>query len=135
LLGLESLFIGIVRCIHPLDALLDSIHDSLLVFLGDLLTELLLVGYSVLHRVEVVLERVLGFHLALHLFVLLSELLSLFDHAINFVLVETSLVVGDGDLLLLASTLVLGTHIEDTVGIDLEGHIDLRDATRSRRDS
>merc|ERR1711971_974010 len=57
LLGLESLFIGIVRCIHPLDALLDSIHDSLLVFLGDLLTELLLVGYSVLHRVEVVLER------------------------------------------------------------------------------
>ncbi|CAE6953032.1 conserved protein of unknown function [Ectopseudomonas oleovorans] len=39
----------------------------------------------------------------------------------------------DHDGLLLASGLVLGGHVQDAVGIDIEGHFDLRHATRSRR--
>ena len=40
----------------------------------------------------------------------------------------------DHDGLLFAGCLVLGGHIEDTVGIDVKGHLDLWHATRSRRD-
>src|SRR5574344_1776408 len=35
----------------------------------------------------------------------------------------------DGNRLLLASTLVFGGDIEDTVGINIESHFDLRNAT------
>jgi NAD-specific glutamate dehydrogenase len=49
-------------------------------------------------------------------------------------LAETTLLVGDGDGLGLASSLVGGGHLHDTVGVDLEGDLNLRDTTRSRRD-
>ena len=39
---------------------------------------------------------------------------------------------GDGDLLLLVGGLVLGRHIEDAVGVDVKGDLDLRHAARSR---
>ncbi len=35
----------------------------------------------------------------------------------------TRLVVGDGDLVLLAGGLVAGRHVQDTVGIDVKGHL------------
>ena len=41
----------------------------------------------------------------------------------------------DADLLLLAGSLVLCGNIEDTVGVDVESHLDLRDSPRSRCDS
>jgi hypothetical protein len=41
---------------------------------------------------------------------------------------------GDGDLLLLARAEVLGAHVQDAVGIDVEGHLDLRHAARRGRD-
>ena len=37
---------------------------------------------------------------------------------------------GDGDGLGLARGAVLGRHVEDPVGVDVEGHLDLRDAAR-----
>src|SRR5439155_16310818 len=36
----------------------------------------------------------------------------------------------DADLLLLAGRLVLGRNLDDAVGVDVEGHFDLRHATR-----
>ncbi len=45
------------------------------------------------------------------------------------------LTAGDGDLLLLAGTLVLGGDVEDAVGVDVEGDFDLRHAARGRRDA
>ena len=41
----------------------------------------------------------------------------------------------DLDLLLLARAQVLGGHVEDAVGVDVEGDLDLRDAARRRRDA
>ena len=40
---------------------------------------------------------------------------------------------GDGDRLLLAGRAVLRGHVDDAVGIDVERHLDLRDASRRRR--
>ena len=41
----------------------------------------------------------------------------------------------DGDLVLLAGGLVLGRHVQDAVGVDVEGDLDLGHATRCRRDA
>ena len=38
----------------------------------------------------------------------------------------------DADLLLLAGGAVLGRHVQDAVGVDVEGHLDLRHAARRR---
>ena len=37
------------------------------------------------------------------------------------------------DALLLAARLVLGRHVDDTVGVNIEGDLDLRNAARRRR--
>ena len=58
----------------------------------------------------------------------------LLDHAIDLILRQAG-AAGDGHGLFLASALVLGGHVHDTVGVDVEGNFDLRDATRRRRDT
>ena len=60
--------------------------------------------------------------------------LSFLDHAVDFVLRQGG-AAGDGHGLLLAGALVLGGHVHDTVGVDIEGDLDLRNATRSRSDT
>jgi hypothetical protein len=55
-----------------------------------------------------------------------------FAHLLDFVLGETA-AGGDGDLLLLAGAEVLGAHVQDAVGIDVERHFDLRHAARRGR--
>jgi hypothetical protein len=57
-----------------------------------------------------------------------------FDHTARLLLVEAR---GrrDGDLLLLAAGRVLGRHVEDAVGVDVERHLDLRHARGRRRDA
>jgi hypothetical protein len=42
---------------------------------------------------------------------------------------------GDGHRLLLAGAAVLGGHVHDAVGVDVEGDLDLRDATGGRGDA
>src|SRR5690606_9823424 len=41
----------------------------------------------------------------------------------------------DPDLLFLTSTLVFCGYVQDTVGVDVERYLDLRDATRCRRNA
>merc|ERR1719188_45144 len=51
------------------------------------------------------------------------------------VLGQTTLVVGDGDLVLLASALVTGRHIQDTVGVYVKGDLNLRNSSWSWRNT
>ena len=44
-------------------------------------------------------------------------------------------VIGDGNLVLAAGTLVHGRHVQNAVGVQIERHLDLRHATRSWWDS
>merc|ERR1719245_2643549 len=41
-------------------------------------------------------------------------------------------VLGHGDLVLLPGALVAGRHVQDAVGVDVEGDLDLRNTTGSR---
>merc|ERR1719231_1214776 len=89
----------------------------------------------VFHVVGVVLKAVLGLNAVLVGLVLGLVLLSLLDHLLDLLLGEAALVVGDGDLVLLAGGLLDGRHIEDAVGVDVIGHLDLRETTGHRRDA
>ena len=78
------------------------------------------------------------------------------DHALNLLLGKPTLVVGDGNLrksrsvsrtlektqvarkthlVRLASGLVGGRDVQDTVGVDIEGNLDLGNSTRCRGDA
>ena len=74
----------------------------------ELSTKLLLVTQLVLERVSIALKLVPSLHLALQLGVLVRKLLCVVDHLLNVLGRQPVLVVGDGDLFLGASALVLG---------------------------
>jgi hypothetical protein len=121
--------------VEPLVGLLDSIENSLLVLLVDLATKTLLIVDLVLEGESVVLKAVSGLNALTGSLVLLGVLLSLGDHTLNLLRSETALIVGDGDRLLLASALVVGRDLEDTVGVKLERDLDLRDTAGGRGDT
>ncbi|KAF5326355.1 hypothetical protein D9611_000923 [Ephemerocybe angulata] len=140
-LHLRKLLLQILRArtravlLDPVRGVLDRGENDLLVLVRDLATESLLVAEL---RLEPVDEGGKGVEsldtLALGL-VLGSELLGVGDHAVNVLLAETALLVGDGDRLGLASSLVSGGDLHDTVGINLEGDLDLRNTTGRRGDA
>ena len=77
----------------------------------------------------------LGVDLVFQDLVGLSELLSVCDHLLNLFLGESTFVVGDGDGLLLVSTLLVGGHSQYGVLIDFEGNINLGDTAGSWGDA
>jgi hypothetical protein len=93
------------------------------------------VAEGVAQRVGVRLESVLcgdtaGFSLVLSL-----VLLSLSQHALDLLLRQAALVVGDDNLVGLSGTLLKSRDVDDTVGVDVEGDLDLRDTTGRRWDA
>merc|ERR1712178_615129 len=73
--------------------------------------------------------------LGVSLWIRIQPRLAILDGLSDLILCQAALVVGDGNLLTLTCAFVLGCNIQNTVGIDLERHLNLRLATRSRRDS
>merc|ERR1712202_93335 len=90
---------------------------------------------SGLHVEAVALQPILGGDSLLLLFIVSLKLLGIIHHSLDFLLGQTALVVGDGYLVLLASALVTGRHIQDTIGINVECHLNLRNASWCRGDS
>lgn len=120
--------------IEPLDDLVNLSSEGLLVGSLNLLLDLG-VGESVAERVSVRLKTVLGSDtLALGL-ILLLVLLSIVEHALDLLLGQAALVVGDDDLVGLAGTLLDGGNVHDTVGIEIEGDLNLGNTTGSRGDT
>merc|ERR1719192_1766304 len=134
LLLVELLNLGKLVGVQPLDGLVALVVDSLLVVFADLVLDLVVIE-SGLHVEAVALKSILGRNPVLLLVVLSLELLSIADHSFDFFLGKPSLVVGDRDLVLLASGLVSSGHVEDAVGVNIEGHFDLGNTSRSRRNA
>src|SRR5262249_15220422 len=74
---------------------------------------------------------VLRLDLRLALLVFLRVRLGILDHALDVGLGKATRCL-DTDLLLLAGALVLSLHIDNPVGIDVEGHLDLGYPARRR---
>merc|ERR1719401_1591598 len=130
---LDLLCISLRVRVHPGLAVLESVHDLLLLVGVHLLAEALVVAgalRSAAHRVHVAVEGVLSVDALLDLLVLIRKLLGLLDHLLDLLLCQAALVVGDRDLLALASALVLSADVQDAIGVDLEGDLDLGLATR-----
>src|SRR4029079_10767603 len=87
---------------------------------------------GLLGGVDQSLGVVLGLDFSLALLVLLGVGFGVLDHALDVSLGEAARRL-DADLLFLAGALVLGLHVDDAVGVDVEGHLDLRNAARRRR--
>jgi hypothetical protein len=113
----------------PVLGLLDGLEKGFLVVIFDLATETFIIIDLVLEAVGVVLELVAGLNALTGSLVLLGVLLGFLDHALDFLLAEAALVVVDGDALTLASALVNGRYLEDTVGIELESDLNLGNTT------
>merc|ERR1712164_39916 len=123
--ALELVLLGVLGRLQPLHHLLDLVVHGLGLVLRHGALELVLAG-RVLHLVAVALQGVLGVDALLGRLVLLGVLLGLAHHAVDVVLRQAALVVGDGDVGLLAGgTLVLGGHVQHAVGVDVEGDLDL----------
>jgi hypothetical protein len=81
------------------------------------------------------LKCISGLNSFLHLLVLIFVLLSFVNHPLYIVLGKSSLLICDGDIVMLASALVDGRNVHDAICIDIEGHFDLRYASRGWWDS
>jgi len=125
---------GLLVLIEPSDNLVNLGLESLLVRRVELLVDLG-VAQGVAERVGVRLEAVLGRDTAGLGLVLLLELLGLGKHALNLLLGQATLVVGDDNLVGLASALLESRHVHDAVGIKIEGDLNLGHATGSGRDA
>ena len=134
LLLLVLLTSSLLVLIKPLDNLVNLGLEGVLVAGLNLLLDLG-VAQSVAERVSVGLKAVLGADTGTLLLILLLVLLSISKHALNFLLGQAALVVGNDNLVGLASTLLDSRDVDDTIGIDIEGDLNLRDTARSRRDT
>merc|ERR1712106_1221489 len=120
--------------IEPLNSFITLVIDFLHVIFRDLVLHLLILNGS-LHVETVALQSVLGGDPLLLLLIICLEFLSIVHHTLNFLLRKATLVVGDGDLILLASALVTGRDVEDTISINVESNLDLRNSSWGRGDS
>ena len=131
---IELFLLGQLIGVDPLDGLGALVEDGLTVGGRDLVLVLVVLD-GLLHLETVGLEAVLGSDALPLLLVLVAVLVGLVDHAFDLLFGQAALVVGDGDLVLAARRLVGGGHVEDAVGVDVEGDLDLGDAARRRRDT
>ena len=125
---------SLLAVVEPLDNLVDLSLQGLLVASLNLLVDLG-VTESVAERVGVGLKAVLGSDTLTLLLVLILVLLRISKHALNLLLGQAALVVGDDNLVGLASALLDGGDVHDTVGIKIESNLNLRNTTRSRGDT
>ena len=75
-----------------------------------------------------------GFDLLAQLAVLIRVGFGFVPHALDFFLAQAAR-SGDGNVLLLAGSEVFGRDVDDAVGVNVEGHVNLRQAARGRRDA
>ena len=139
--GLELLLVllvlltsGLLAVVEPGNDLVDLSSELLLVGSLDLLVDLG-VAEGVAQRVGVRLKAVLGSDTATLSLILILVLLGLSKHTLDILLGETALVVGDDNLVGLAGALLDGGDVHDTVGINVEGDLNLGNTTGGRGDT
>src|ERR1700727_2969463 len=125
-LGLDRLgIVALQRFLQVADGVLDGAALALL----DLRA---MFGQRLLGGMHQAVGVVLGVDRLAALLVLGGVGLGILDHLLDVGFGQTAGCL-DPDLLLLAGRLVLGRDVDDAVGVDVEGDLDLRHAARSRR--
>jgi hypothetical protein len=133
-LSVDGTGISLGVSIEPLETVFGKFDNGFLVLVGEGVLDLIIV-HGVLHGEAVVLQLVLGFNLLGNSLIISLESLGVLEHLFDLVLGESSLIVGDGDSLLLSGVLVGGGDVKDTIGINLEGNNNLWNSSGSWWDS
>ena len=134
LLVLILLLLSSGMVVQPRVGGIEDLLDLLDILSGNLVLELRLVE-GVTDGEDVVLESVLGLNTGTVGLILSLELLSLLDHSLDLIGGESALIVLDGNLVLLTGALLNSGDVQDTVGIDIEGDLNLRDTTGHGRNA
>jgi len=132
---LKIVFVGFVVLVKPVFGIGKSIGNGALVVLVQLVGQLVLIFNCVAHLIDVVLECVLSVNAFLDSLVFVSELLSVEDHLLDLLLGEATLVVCDGDVLGLSSSLLNTADSQDGVLVDFESNFDLRNTSLRGRNA
>merc|ERR1712187_564767 len=131
---LDFILFGQLILVKPIQRLLHCRLNLLLVPTLELVLELV-IGKSVAHLEAVILEAVLRFNFLLVLLIFCPVLLCFLHHAVNLRLRKPTLFICNGDLIRLATGLVLGRYVQDAIGVDIESDLDLRNTTWGWRNS
>ena len=134
LLLLELVHLGQLVSVKPLDCFVTLLHNLLLVLLTDLVLQVIVLE-SGLHVKAVGLKTILGGNFLLLLLIISLKILCIRDHLLYFLLGQTALVIGDGDLVELSGGLVTRAYVQDAIGVDVKGDLDLRHAPGRGRDA
>mmetsp|Transcript_47378 Transcript_47378/g.122568 ORF Transcript_47378/g.122568 Transcript_47378/m.122568 type:complete len:294 (-) Transcript_47378:1435-2316(-) len=142
--GLADLHVGLVKGIHLFLEFLSALSgvksraevgDFRLDSFGIFRRKLVLVLVQALFgRINKGLGVVFSLYKILAVLVSSSVCLGIANHALDIILRETSR-AGDGDLLFFVRCLVLSRHVDNTVGVDVEGYLHLGYSTGGRRDT
>ncbi|TEA10360.1 hypothetical protein DBR06_SOUSAS3710158, partial [Sousa chinensis] len=117
--------------VKPVDHLLTLVEDLASVLFANLAPQFL-VFHRLLDVVGIGLHGVFGGHsVAIGLIFRLVPL-RLLHHPVNVVLAQTTLVVGNGDFVFFTGALVGGGDVEDAIGVNVEGDLDLGDPAGRR---
>ena len=125
----KRIFVSVIVGVKPVFGFCKGVSNGVLVVLIQLVGQLVLIFNCVAHLIDVVLECVLRVNAFLNLLVFVGKLLCVEDHLLNLLLGQTTLVIGNGDVLLLSSSLLNTTNGQDGVFIDFEGNFDLRNTS------
>src|SRR5690554_2159805 len=125
-LGFDIVF---VSTLQGLFEVLDGSLDRLFLAVADLVGS---IRQGLTHGVNHGVTLVAGLYQLFELAVFLGVGLGIAHHLLDFFIVQAGRGL-DHDGLFLAGGLVFGRHVQDTVGIDVEGHFDLRHTARCRR--
>ena len=120
---LDGLYIG---TLVQLLQLFNGSQNRFLFALSDLVAQLTQCLFSLIDQM---LGVVVGVNLFLLCLILSSVLLSLTDSLVDVLLAQVG-GSGDGDVGFLAGAQILCRDLDDAVGVDVEGDLDLRDAAR-----
>merc|ERR1719159_503886 len=131
----EVFLLCVVVGLEPVKNVIDSLFDRLLVFFGQFSSKFLLVVELRLESKGEAFKTVLGFDLLTHHSIFLSEFFGSLKHSLDFSFRRTTFVGGDGDGFAGSGGFVRGSNVDDTVGVNFKRDFDLRDTTRSWRNS
>merc|ERR1711879_199796 len=130
----ELIFFCQLILIKPIKRLLHRCLDLLLVSTLELVFQFV-IRQRVSHLEAIILQAILRLNLRLVLLILCPVLLCLLDHAVDLRLRQTTFFICNGDLVGLATGLVLRRDIKDAICVDIESDLDLGDATRGWRNT
>mmetsp|Transcript_1249 Transcript_1249/g.2036 ORF Transcript_1249/g.2036 Transcript_1249/m.2036 type:complete len:248 (-) Transcript_1249:1456-2199(-) len=117
--------------VQPTEGILNHFRQPARVVFGDFIFQGIL--YRAAKAVEIGLKMIARLYALLSALVRFGILLRLTHHAFNFFLAQPALVGGDGDLLGFTRSTICGSHLQNSIGIHIEGHFNLRYTARCRR--